>query len=459
MNKKNKLIYFSDLKISKNTTDALSEKNLYKLTSIQKIAIPPSLKNRDIIGSSKTGTGKTLCYIVPIIEKLWCKNWTVCDSTGALIISPTRELAVQIFALLKNLVKYHIFNSKLFIGGIKNEKTNASVLVATPGNAAEKILDSPFFDLKNLKIIAFDEADLILDSGFKEIIDFIVEFLPKKIQTLIYSATINSKIRNLAILNLKKPIFCFFKKKNRLQNIKTIQIPKKLYQFFCFAKIDEKFTLLISFLNANRGKKILVFFSTRKQVKLYYELSKKFFPKLKIFFSYGKMNQAKRIQNFVSFNESDNAIFFTTDLFSRGLDFKSVDWVIHFDCPSNFEIFVHRNGRTCRFGNSGKTLIFLLDTEWYFLKTINRNGDRVSKIFFSKNQIIGIEKKIKKYINTNQNLLKLALETFLNFLKFIFYQKNKKIFKFGKIKWQKYAESLGLSVPIKSVIDKIFPRT
>ena len=95
----------------------------------------------------------------------------------------------------------------------------------------------------------------------------------------------------------------------------------------------------------------------------------------------------------------------------------------------------------------------------YGMKTINRNGDRVSKIFFSKNQIIGIEEKIKKYINTNQNLLKLALETFLNFLKFIFYQKNKKIFKFGLIKWQKYAESLGLSVPIKSVIDKIFYST
>lgn len=446
-----KIDTFLDLKLSENTLKGLFKNNFLKLTSIQKISIPPALKNRDILGTSKTGSGKTLCFLIPIFEKLWIKNWTFQDGMGSLIICPVRELGIQIFNLIKKLIAFHDFNATILIGGnVGNkieQKNLESIFIATPGNLIKKVLISPNLCLKNLKTIAFDEIDHILNKGFQKGISFIKNLFPRKKQTLIFSATLNSNIKNLAILNLKNPIYCFIgnRKDNDLKSLKKkFDSPRKIYQFFCLSKINEKFELLISFLNANINKKTIVFFSTRKQVKLYFETTKKILTRLKLFYCFGKMKQYKRIKNYIGFNECYKGVLLSTDLISRGLDFKLVDWVIHFDCPSNLNIYLHRNGRTGRFGQVGKTLIFLLKSETNFLKIIKHNQDNISRIYFSKNQIISIEKKLNYMINSNRNLMILAFEAFFNYLKFIFFQKDKKTFKFRKINWQRYSDSLGL---------------
>jgi ATP-dependent RNA helicase DDX10/DBP4 len=442
---------FFDLKLSENTLKGLLRNKFITMTSIQKISIPPAIKNRDILGTSKTGSGKTLCFLVPILEKLWIKNWNFHDGTGGLVICPIRELGIQIFDLVQKLLLFHDFNAKILIGGYLDKKiepkNHASILIATPGNLIKKILISPNLSLNNLKTIAFDEIDHILNKGFQQGIYFIKNILPRKKQTFVFSATLNYNIKYLAILNLKYPIYCFIgnrKESDLIALKKNFDSPRKIYQFFCFSKINEKFELLISFLNANINKKTIVFFSTRKQVKLYYETTKKLLTSLKLFYCFGKMKQYKRIKNYLSFNECYKGVLLSTDLISRGLDFKLVDWVIHFDCPSNLNIYIHRNGRTGRFGQIGKTLIFLLKSETNFLKIIKHNQDNISRIYFSKNQIISIEKKLNYMINSNRNLMFLAFETFFNYLKFIFFQKDKKTFKFRKMDWERFAGSLGL---------------
>jgi ATP-dependent RNA helicase DDX10/DBP4 len=180
---------FTDLPLCEATASGLSKSYFQDLTDIQAQAIPYALKGKDILGAAKTGSGKTLAFLVPVLEKLYRANWTEFDGLGAMIISPTRELAVQIFDVLRKIGRNHPFSAGLVIGGksLKEEAERLgrmNILVCTPGRMLQHLDQTAELDVNNLQILVLDEADRIMDMGFTHAVDALVEHLPKSRQTL-----------------------------------------------------------------------------------------------------------------------------------------------------------------------------------------------------------------------------------------------------------------------------------
>lgn len=178
------------------------------MTDIQKRSLPVSLAGKDLMGAAKTGSGKTLAFLIPILDRLYLESWTTQDGLGALILSPTRELAVQTFEVLKKIGSKHSFSAGLIIGGksLKLEQdaiSRMNILVATPGRLLQHMDQTESFDWSNLKILVLDEADRILDLGFSRTLDAIIKQLPKDRQTILFSATQTSDIQSLARLSLQ----------------------------------------------------------------------------------------------------------------------------------------------------------------------------------------------------------------------------------------------------------------
>ena len=180
------------------------------MTDIQSKSIPISLKGKDVLGAARTGSGKTLAFLIPILERLYRAKWGPNDGLGALIISPTRELAIQIFDVLRKMGCFHTYSAGLVIGGkdLKQEQDRLSrmnILVATPGRLLQHMDQTIGFDASNVQLLVLDEADRILDMGFANTLNAIVENLTKDRQTLLFSATQTKKVKDLARLSLKEP--------------------------------------------------------------------------------------------------------------------------------------------------------------------------------------------------------------------------------------------------------------
>eukprot|EP00882_Tetradesmus_deserticola_P012407 GHRQ01013149.1.p1 GENE.GHRQ01013149.1~~GHRQ01013149.1.p1 ORF type:complete len:270 (+),score=111.12 GHRQ01013149.1:115-924(+) len=186
---------FEELPLSKHTKAALKEAGYVNLTAIQRAALPHALAGRDILGAAKTGSGKTLCFLIPVVEKLYRQSWTRLDGLGALVLTPTRELALQIFEELVKVGKRHDMSAGLLIGGkaVNEEATRVNamnILVATPGRLLQHMDETPGFDTHSLQVLVLDEADRILDMGFAATLDAIIANLPTEgRQTLLFSAT------------------------------------------------------------------------------------------------------------------------------------------------------------------------------------------------------------------------------------------------------------------------------
>lgn len=173
------------------------------MTEIQKASIPLALQDKDILGAAQTGSGKTLAFLIPILERLYREQWTRIDGVGALVITPTRELAYQIFETLRKIGKYHDFSAGLIIGGkdLKFERKRmdqCNIIICTPGRLLQHMDENPLFDCVTMKILVLDEADRCLDMGFKETMNAIIANLPPKRQTLLFSATQTKSVQDLA---------------------------------------------------------------------------------------------------------------------------------------------------------------------------------------------------------------------------------------------------------------------
>ena len=201
---------FSELPISKRTLDGLAGGKFERMTDIQRAAIPHALAGRDVLGAAKTGSGKTLAFLVPVLELLHRLRWSSMDGLGAVVISPTRELAMQIFDVLRVVGKQHELSAGLVIGGKDKAEeaeriTRMNLLVCTPGRLLQHFDETVGFDASNMQVLVIDEADRILDLGFEVSLSAIVAGMPKQRQTLLFSATQTRSIKALARLSLKDP--------------------------------------------------------------------------------------------------------------------------------------------------------------------------------------------------------------------------------------------------------------
>ncbi|KAJ9599460.1 hypothetical protein L9F63_010075, partial [Diploptera punctata] len=256
---------FSSLadKVCENSLKAIADMGFSSMTEIQARCIPPLLEGRDLVGSAKTGSGKTLAFLIPAVELIYKLKFMPRNGSGCIVISPTRELSMQTFGVLKELMKYHHHTYGLLMGGACRQteaqklSKGINILVATPGRLLDHLQNTPDFLYKNLQCLVIDEADRILDIGFEEELKQIINLLPKRRQTMLFSATTTKKTEALTKLALKKePVYV------GVDDEKDMATVEGLEQGYVVCPSEKRFLLLFTFLKKNRKKKVMVFFSS-----------------------------------------------------------------------------------------------------------------------------------------------------------------------------------------------------
>ena len=357
---------FSDLSISLLVLDAIKKLKLIKPTPIQKISIPLALEGNDILGTAQTGTGKTYAFGIPLINHL-----TLNKDSYAIILTPTRELALQVSSALKDLTSMkNIIDTAVIIGGDSIQKQlkqlkKARLVVGTPGRIHDHIRRKSL-KLSKFNFLVLDETDRMLDMGFVDEIKSIIEKLPSH-QTLLFSATLPKKISDIAKNFMTNPQRVNVGEENTpLTNIK--QEIKNVNQ-------KEKFEHLKLELLEINGSVVLFVKTKRSADKIALKLRKDKFNAEAI---HGDLRQSKREKVILKFRKNRFQILVATDVAARGLDIPHIEHVINYDIPQNPEDYIHRIGRTARAGAKGRALTFLTEGDkknWNAIgKLINPNA-------------------------------------------------------------------------------------
>ncbi|KAL8702026.1 MAG: hypothetical protein Q9201_004603 [Fulgogasparrea decipioides] len=451
--KESEIRAFEDLPLSHPTASGLEASHFRNLTDVQQVAIPLALKGSDILGAAKTGSGKTLAFLVPVLENLYRKRWTEFDGLGALILSPTRELAIQIFEVLRKIGRYHTFSAGLVIGGksLQEERERLgrmNVLVCTPGRMLQHMDQTAALAIDNLQMLVLDEADRILDMGFQSTIDAIVEHLPKERQTLLFSATQTKKVSDLARLSLKNPEYV------SVHETAASATPSTLQQNYVVTPLPEKMNTLWSFIKANLKSKILVFLSSGKQVRFVYESFRHMQPGIPLLHLHGRQKQTARLDITSKFSATKNSCLFATDVVARGLDFPAVDWVIQLDCPEDANTYIHRVGRTARYEQNGRAVLFLDPSEEEgMLKRLEQKKVTVEKINVRQKKQYNIKNQLQNMCFKDPELKYLGQRAFISYVKSVYLQKDKEVFKLDRLPLEEFSASLGLpgAPKVKSV--------
>ena len=317
-----------------------------KLTTIQEKSLPLSLDNKDLIAQAKTGSGKTVAFCIPIINKLNIKNFRI----QSLILAPTRELANQIALEIRKLSR-HIHNLKVLTlcGGtpfkpqVLSLSHEAHIIVATPGRVLKHIQQNNI-DLENITTLVLDEADKMLDMGFYDDIMEIINSLPKQRQTLLFSATYEKNIEKLASNVLTNPVVV------KVENEEKVHIKQKFYS----VEESNKTTLIPALISSNKAKSILIFCNMKitcdKLADDLYNLG------LDVLTLHSDLEQKQRDETIILFSNKSYPILIATDVASRGLHIDDVDLVINYDLSLDEKIHTHRIGRTARAGKGGMAI-------------------------------------------------------------------------------------------------------
>ena len=438
---------FKDMPLSEATQRGLADARFKELTAIQRATIPHALAGRDIIGAAKTGSGKTLAFIIPTLEALYRAKWGRQDGIGGLVIAPTRELATQIFQQLVAAGKHHSLSAGLLIGGknVKEEKDTVNrmnLLVCTPGRLLQHMDETPMFDCVSLKVLVLDEADRILDLGFRETLAAILENLPKKgRQTLLFSATQTKSVKDLARLSMRDPEYLAVHAES------AHATPPKLQQMVATCDLDKKMETTWAFIKSHLTSKTLVFLSSCKQVRFMHEMFRRMRPGIPVAMLHGRMKQMKRMATFDAFCRARHTVLFATDVAARGLDFPSVDWVLQADCPEDVPCYIHRVGRTARYTAEGKGLLLLTPSESAFAKELAaaKVPLKTMKLNQAKNQ--KITSSIQGLLGKDTELKYLAQRAMVSYLRSIYLQPNKDVFDVNALDVEAYAHSMGLPNP------------
>ncbi len=414
------------------------------LTDIQARAIPLALKGADCLGAAKTGSGKTLAFLIPVLEILYRRRWTELDGLGALIISPTRELAIQIFDVLRRIGRFHNFSAGLVIGGksLQEERDRLgrmNILVCTPGRMLQHMDQTAIFEVGNLQVLVLDEADRIMDMGFQPTVDAIIGHLPKERQTLLFSATQTKRVSDLARLSLRDPEYV------SVHEAAKSATPSTLRQHYVITPLPEKLNTLYSFLRSNVHAKILVFMSAGKQVRFVYESFRRLQPGIPLLHLHGRQKQTARLDITSKFSTAKYSCLFATDVVARGLDFPAVDWVLQLDCPEDAETYIHRVGRTARYERDGRAVLFLEPSEEAgMLQRFEQKRIPIERINVRQKKQQSIKDQLQNMCFKDPELKYLGQKAFMSYVRSIFLQKDKEVFQLDQLPLEEFSASLGL---------------
>ena len=354
---------FTELPLSAALQQKLAAAQFVTLTPIQVRAIPPALEGKDVIGTAQTGTGKTLAFLIPIIEMLQREP---SRHVNALVLLPTRELAMQVHEQYENLRGKGLPKAALVIGGV-SEKTqiqglraDARLVIATPGRLQD-FIDRKLADLRHIKLLVLDEADRMLDMGFLPAIRRIVSILPQRRQTLCFSATLEQSVAALVNDYMREPVRVALG--SVLKPAESVQL--QAYE----VRPAEKLDVLRQLLYEEKGQTLIFTRTKRGTQRLAKELVRDGFNAAMI---HGDRSQAQRNGALSGFQEGRFQVLVATDIASRGLHVDDVAHVINYDLPKMAEDFIHRVGRTGRAGSLGRASTLVAGAEVLELRHIER---------------------------------------------------------------------------------------
>jgi len=433
--------------VSEATLNGIRDMGFLNMTEIQAQTIPHLLEGRDLVGAAKTGSGKTLAFLIPAVELVYKLKFMPRNGTGVVIISPTRELSMQTFGVLRELLKHHYHTYGLIMGGANRNaeaqklQKGINILVATPGRLLDHLQNTKDFLYKNLQCLIIDEADRILDVGFEEELKKIIKLLPKKRQTMLFSATSTKKTEDLVSVALKKePIYIGVEEKSTSATVAGLE------QGYVVCPSEKRFLLLFTFLKKNRKKKVMVFFSSCMSVKYHHELFN--YIDLPVMCIHGKQKQTKRTTTFFQFCNADSGILLCTDVAARGLDIPDVDWIVQFDPTDDPKEYIHRVGRTARGeGGKGHALLILRPEELGFLRYLKQANVPLNEFEFSWSKVSNIQPQLEKLVSKNYFLNLSAKEAYKAYVRAYESHSLKHIYDVQNLDLKAVGTSFGFIVP------------
>ena len=370
---------FSALGISKHLIKGLEKQKYLHPYPIQKETIPAILNKKDVLGIAQTGSGKTASYVLPILMNLEGKTKTKNRHINVLVLVPTRELAAQVQEVFRTFcffLPFHVKSLAVFGGSSINPQMqalqNVNVLVATPGRLIE-LAKSNALHLDHISTLVLDEADKMLNLGFKDEMDEIFKMLPTKRQNLLFSATLSPDVQNVERLLLNNPTV--FKVAPKVTNLDLIQ------QIAYTVKEEQRGPLLRYLIKTNEMKQVLIFASSRYQADLIADKLGK--NNIKARSIHSKKSQGYRKETLTNFKMGNLPVLVTTDLLSRGIDVEFLPFVINYDLPRSPKDFVHRIGRTGRAENPGTAFTFVIEDAQHHFNVIQKKMKKQIKIIDS----------------------------------------------------------------------------
>lgn len=390
---------FSELNLDESVLSALDAMNFKECTPVQEHTIPVLLEGHDLIGVAQTGTGKTAAYLLPVLSKL-CSGEYPEDSINCIIMSPTRELAIQIDRQMEAFSYFMPVSGVAVYGGndgvrFEQEKKGltlgADVVIATPGRLISH-LSLGYVDLSKVSFFILDEADRMLDMGFYDDILQIVKYLPKERQTIMFSATMPEKIRQLADNILNNPVEI---------KLAVSKPADKIIQAAYICYESQKLEIIKDLFSSQQPERVIIFASSKVKVK---EVTKALLRmKLNVGEMHSDLEQLQREEILHEFRNGKVNILVATDIVARGIDIDDIRLVINYDVPHDCEDYVHRIGRTARANNDGCAITFVSETEQTKFYQIERFLDKTIYKLQIPDQIGEGPEYAPKTANNNKN--------------------------------------------------------
>ncbi len=382
---------FEKMHLSKNILSAIKTMGYEDGTPIQELAIPQILDKKDIIGLAQTGTGKTAAFALPLID-IMLREYKSDKKIKTLILTPTRELAVQIRDNILLYIKNTNFKCSVVLGGVNINsqirvlKNGVDILVATPGRLLD-LINQKKANLDNVEMLVLDEADTMLDMGFIKDIKSIIKCIPsKKRQTLLFSATMPNEIKELAREFMKDPVLI----KTKTDEVTADNICQELY----YVDKNNKVPLLLDLISTKDKPSVLIFTRTKHGANNLEKKLSEFGVRVSVI--HGNKTQSNRTRALKDFKTGATKVMIATDIASRGIDINDLNLVINFDLPEKAETYVHRIGRTARAGKNGKAITLCSSAELTYLRDIEKLiGKKIEEIKNTKYPMVLSE------INTN----------------------------------------------------------
>ena len=395
---------FEEYRIAEGIKTSISKLGFKKPTDIQYKSIPPILRGEDVLAIAQTGTGKTAAFAIPILHILQeRKIYGRPDGVKCLVMAPTHELALQIDSVFKTIGKHTRITTFCIYGGVDQSPQKeqldkgVDILIATPGRLFD-LVSQGILLLKRVEILVLDEADHMLDLGFIKDIRDLMRHLPRKRQTLFFSATINDKIKKLAY-SLVTDAIC-------IQVSPKDPVAKNIEHAVAFIEMDDKRFFLEDFIKNNPEKKILVFVRTKVRA----ERVKKAMERVDIITDtiHSDKDQEERERCMKAFRKGELKILIATDVSARGIDIQNVEYVVNYDLPDSSENYVHRVGRTGRGSQKGQAVSFCSNEEKELLGDIEHYlGKPIQKIEITKSDY---RSTLELTEDTNHDWQKLMVE-------------------------------------------------